>query len=228
MATATKGSKNGTTNRIKDNLPENPKAETVAVKPLRMRILKLRIRGTAPYMQLRFSQKAMNTMMETMMAGTQAKSKKKREPRDFDEDYKQAFHRLPDGSAGIPASSIRAGCISACRMVGFKMTHAKLSIFIEADGFDVVDGLPLIRIHGTPEKTIMPVRNANGAADLRVRPMWREWYADIRVRFDEDQFSATDAVNLIARVGAQVGLGEGRPDSKESCGLGYGTFEIEQ
>jgi len=36
-----------------------------------------------------------------------------------------------------------------------------------------------------------------------------------------------DVVNLIARVGMQVGIGEGRPDSKASAGLGFGLFEIE-
>jgi hypothetical protein len=38
--------------------------------------------------------------------------------------------------------------------------------------------------------------------------------------------SDTDVVNLISRVGLQVGIGEGRPDSKQSAGLGYGLFEI--
>jgi hypothetical protein len=30
------------------------------------------------------------------------------------------------------------------------------------------------------------------------------------------------------RVGAQVGIGEGRPDSKNSTGMGWGTFEIKE
>jgi hypothetical protein len=32
--------------------------------------------------------------------------------------------------------------------------------------------------------------------------------------------------NLMQRVGLQVGIGEGRPDSRESAGLGWGTFAI--
>lgn len=202
------------------------KKEVVQIKPLRLTVLELVIVGTAPYMQLRFSQKAIGKMMATQQAGTQAKSKKNREARDFDDDYRQAFHLFPDGKPGIPASSIRAACISACRTVGFKMTLAKLSIFCEADGLDIVDGVPLIKIFGTPERSIMPARNANGGTDLRVRPIWKEWKANVRIRFDEDQFSASDACNLLARAGAQVGIGEGRPDSRESAGIGFGTFRI--
>ena len=39
--------------------------------------------------------------------------------------------------------------------------------------------------------------------------------------------SDADIVNLISRVGMQVGIGEGRPDSKQSAGLGFGLFEID-
>ena len=200
--------------------------EVITVLPLRLKVLHVVAVGTAPFMQLRFSAKAIAKMRATHEAGSQGKSKKNREKRDFDDDYKQAFHLFPDGTPGIPAAAIRAACISACRTCGFKMTVAKLSVFCLADGLDIVDGAPLIRIYGTPEQTVMPVRNASGVTDLRVRPLWRAWKANIRIRFDEDQFSAGDAFNLLARAGAQVGIGEGRPDSKESCGMGYGTFDI--
>jgi hypothetical protein len=33
-------------------------------------------------------------------------------------------------------------------------------------------------------------------------------------------------MNLLARVGMQVGIGEGRPDSRESAGIGFGLFRI--
>ena len=48
----------------------------------------------------------------------------------------------------------------------------------------------------------------------------------VRIRFDADQFTLTDVANLFARVGLCGGIGEGRPDSKTSAGIGYGLFEI--
>jgi hypothetical protein len=59
-----------------------------------------------------------------------------------------------------------------------------------------------------------------------VRPLWRKWSADVRIRFDEDQFALIDVTNLLARAGVQVGIGEGRPNSRMSPGIGWGTFEI--
>lgn len=40
-------------------------------------------------------------------------------------------------------------------------------------------------------------------------------------------FSHNDIVNLMMRVGQQVGIGEGRPDSKNSAGMGWGLFDIQ-
>lgn len=184
------------------------------------------IEGTAPYVQARFSAKAMQAMKDKMLAGSIARGKKVREARNFDEDYLQAMHKSDEGWCGIPAGAFRQAMISACRLVGFKMTLAKLSVFVDADGIDAVDGVPLIKIEGVPERIDMAVRNATGVADIRVRPMWRKWKAQVRVNYDADQFTAQDIANLMNRVGMQVGIGEGRPDSRESAGLGWGTFAL--
>jgi hypothetical protein len=199
----------------------------VAIKPANIQTAAFNIVGTAPYVQARFTAKAMQAMMAKMEAGDTAKGKKKREARDFDDDYRQAMHISTDGWHGIPAGAFRQAMISACRLVGFKMTLAKLSVFVQADGFDKVDGVPLVKLtQGEPERMDMAVRNQTGVADIRIRPMWREWGATVRVRYDADQFTLQDVTNLMQRVGLQVGIGEGRPDSRESAGLGWGTFAI--
>jgi hypothetical protein len=197
------------------------------ITPPKISTVVFTIRGTAPFVQARFSAKAMQAMKSKMLAGSTAKGKKARDARNFEDDFHQAQHISTDGWVGIPASAFRQGIISACRLVGFKMTLAKLSVFVEADGFDAVDGIPLIRLDAdAPEMLEMAVRNQTGVADIRVRPMWRKWGAKVRVRYDEDQFTLDDVSNLMARVGLQVGIGEGRPDSKSSAGLGWGTFDL--
>ena len=203
------------------------KTEAITIAAPKFERVKFRIEGTAPYMQARFSAKAMQAMMSKMAAGSTARKGAKKEARDFDEDFRQAQHISTDGWNGIPAAAIRNACIDVCRMVGFKMTHAKMSVFVEADGFDEVDGTPLVRLQGgEPEQTEMATRNATGVADIRIRPMWRAWFVDVVLRYDADQFTATDVANLLARAGEQVGIGEGRPFSKSSNGLGFGTFRI--
>ena len=200
--------------------------QSVTIKPANIQTAEFSIKGTAPYVQARFSGKAMQAMMTKMAAGSTASKSRAKPARDFDDDYRQAMHISTEGWYGIPAGAFRQAMISACRLVGFKMTLAKLSVFVHADGFDKIDGIPLIRLEGTPERTDMAVRNATGVADIRVRPMWREWSAKVRVKYDADQFTLQDVTNLMQRVGMQVGIGEGRPDSRESAGLGWGTFDL--
>jgi hypothetical protein len=197
--------------------------QTVVIQPPKFKTVEFLIKGTAPYVQHRFWKKG--DIMETQRAGSQAKSKKRHEPRNFERDYEESKHKSKDGWCGIPASSFRNASISACRIAGFVMTRAKLAIFVEADGLDQ-DGMPIVRINGESEMHTAYARNDNGSVDIRSRPMWREWTAKVRIRFDADMFSETDVANLLHRVGQQVGLGEGRPDSKESAGLGWGLFEI--
>lgn len=205
----------------------NAKQQIITISPPKFERVRLRLQGTAPYMQARFSAKSMQAMMAKHAAGSTAKKGSKKDPRDFDEDFRQAMHLSTDGWVGVPAAALRNACIDVCRMVGFKMTHAKMSIFIQADGNDIVDGAPLVKLDAPePERVDMATRNATGVADIRVRPMWRQWAINVVVRYDADQFTQFDVVNLIARAGEQVGIGEGRPFSKSSNGLGYGTFEI--
>jgi len=208
--------------------PEEKKEErTIVIEAPKFEIAAIRIRGLAPYVQHKFSAKARAQMIEKQRAGDQAKKGRKRAPKNFEQTYKDAMHVSREGWHGIPAPAFRNACISACRIVGFKMTHAKLSVFIEADGFDADDGTPLVKINkGKPRVHESSVRNESGVADIRWRPMWEEWEAIVRVRYDADQFSATDVYNLIARAGMQVGVGEGRPDSSNSNGQGWGMFEV--
>lgn len=203
--------------------------QVVTIAPPNIQSVELRITGTAPYVQARWTAKAMQAMRTKQEAGSQSRKGTKRAPRDFDADFKQAQHVSTEGWIGIPASAFRNACISACRLVGFKMTLAKLSLFVEGDGLDAENGIALVRLDAdAPEKTEMAVRNETGVVDIRVRPMWRTWAARVRIRYDADQFSVTDIVNLMWRVGAQVGIGEGRPDSKESAGMGWGLFTVER
>ncbi len=184
------------------------------------------IEGTAPYLQNKFSAKAQAMIKAKQEAGSQGKGKKEREAKDFTALFEGATYRMKNGDFGIPAPAFRDAIISACRIVGFTMTHAKLGVFILADGYDVDDGTPLVKIKGKRTQDERHVRLESGVCDIRVRPIFNEWSAKLRVSFDNGMFSEKDIANLLMRVGLQVGIGEGRHDSKKSAGIGLGTFKL--
>jgi hypothetical protein len=196
----------------------DPKANgMIVIQPLKSRTARFLIEGIVPYVQQCFTEKAKAQIRETQMAGSQSRKGKKREPKDFDALYRAAMHKSTEGWIGIPAGAFRSAMISACRLVGFKMTIAKLSIWVDGDGIDAIEGTPLVRItKGDPRPVEHHAPNTSGGIDLRCRPMWREgWQAIVRASWDD-----------LARVGLQVGVGEGRPDSKRSAGMGWGRFRV--
>lgn len=185
--------------------------------------------GTAPYVSNKFSAEAREMMRAKQEAGSQAKKGSKREAKDFAKCFRESMHAFPDGTYGVPATCFRQAMVSACRIVGFKMTLAKLALFVLPDGEDCDDASPLVRFaKGEPEHFESCTRNETGVADIRVRGKWATgWQIILRVQYDSDMFSAADVRNLLERVGVQVGIGAGRPDSKTSCGQGWGTFAVE-
>jgi hypothetical protein len=189
--------------------------------------IKFRIIGTAPLMTHKFSQKALNQIREKQTATE--KVSRQRSPKDYEEEYNGARYTSMQGWDGLNAVSIKCSMVNACRYVrGLPMTQAKGLVFVMSEGFDKESGTPLVRIQGCePIHDTRPVRLESGVTDLRNRPRYDNWYADIVVEFDADMLTATDVANLLNRAGRQVGICEGRPGSTNSMGIGFGTFRIE-
>lgn len=207
-----------------------PKAadKHISIQPPNFQVVKFTIRGTAPYVQNKFSAVDRQKMHLAHEKGEQARKDKKKEPKNFQKCYEGSLRKDRSGWYGIPAPAFRNGMIDACRMVGFTMTHAKCSLFIVADGYDADDGMPLVRItKGKPKYHEVLVSNSDGSPDLRARGRWDEgWEAEITVRYNADQFTAADVANLLMWMGVSIGVGAGRPFSKDSPGTGNGTFEL--
>jgi len=203
--------------------------EAVQVRPPNFKTAEFTISGTAPLVVHRFSAKTKQEMKLKMETGKASSSKKNREARQTDDLFQESRYISPDGWDGFHASALRNAMISACRLVGFKMTLAKMSVFIVQDGWDAAEPqIPLVRIYGPAVKQEDMARVETGQPYVTVRAAYHDWKAKVKIRWDADQFTATDIANLLSRVGMQVGIGEGRPDSKNSAGMGWGTFAIQQ
>jgi hypothetical protein len=202
---------------------------TVSIKPPTFGVAQFRIRGLTPLVIHRFSAKTKQEIKQKMETGKAAASRKNRDAKSTDDLFQEARYVARDGWDGIHAGAFRAALISACKLVGFKMTLAKLSIFIVPDGVDAKEPqIPLVRIHGKASKQEDVARVETGQPYVTVRAAYHNWAADLHLRWDADQFTISDLTNLLARAGMQVGIGEGRPDSKNSAGMGWGLFQIEE
>ena len=187
-----------------------------------------RIRGNAPLVMHAFSKEELDKMLATHMQGDAAKGKKKREPKDPDKLFLQSQHKSPEGWEGIPATAFKSGMVDACRLTGVKMTYARLSIYVLADGYDAEDtSMPLVRItKGKPHPVINRVTIGQRKPDVRIRAMWDPgWEAVVRMKWFNNQMEAQSVLNLLSHLGI-TGIMEGRVKPDSSCGMGWGTFEV--
>lgn len=198
----------------------------IEITPPNFQILPIRVEGTAPLMLHKFSEKMRKQIQEKQT--TKDATKKKREPKDYAAEFNAARY-IAEGKKwdGIPAGAFRAAMIRACsRVDGLPMTVAKGAFFLIAQGHDVTDSTPLIRIEGAVAHDTRPVRLESGVADLRNRPRYDSWACELQVQYDADLLSANDVANLLARAGSQVGVGELRPQGPNSYGGDFGTWRV--
>jgi len=206
---------------------KNQQAVTIKAPAFQTAVFKLV--GTAPLVIHRFSEKTKAQMLAKMEAGKSASSKKNRDPKDIEATYNEARYISKEGWDGFNASSIRCACIDVCRLVSFKMTLAKMSIFCIADGWDATEPqIPLVRIIGKPVMQEDMARVETGQPYVTIRAAYHDWKANVKIKWDTDQFALADVTNLVMRVGVQCGIGEGRPFSKNSAGMGWGTFDVSE
>ena len=138
---------------------------------------------------------------------------------------------------GFDALQVRAGLAGLSRMFGgamrgFRQVGIGAARQVGAKMTDTIGKLLTALPEGWKEAAdwagdMTDMSNQTGVADIRIRPRWDEWSANLRVRFDREQMSDEDIINLLVRAGLQCGICEGRPDSSNSFGLGWGLFEID-
>ena len=115
-----------------------------------------------------------------MLAAQQTKTRKAKEPKDPDKEFERRRYKLLDGRDGFPAVGFKGAIVGGARLFdGVTMTALKTQLYVHGEpaGLDLlvpIDGLCTMR-----EDT---VRVGNGVADLRYRPMYWPWKADLADR----------------------------------------------
>lgn len=176
----------------------------------------IRVEGRSRLVMHRFPEKARKQLRDKK-SGIKTRD---RSPTDPEAEYQAAMHTFADGSPGFPCKGFKASILKAAHKdLGIPRTFVSNALFIESDG-DNQDGDEMVRIECQegPKMREDHVRVASGAADLRYRPEFITWTADLRIEYDTDWLTLDTIVSLIDRAGFGIGVGEDRP----GCGKGGG------
>lgn len=197
----------------------------ITIPKIEPKTLLISVRGTTPLLVCAWSEKAKRMILDKQ----EHKANKARPPKNPHEDYMNALYTSTDGWTGVPAGGIKGSLVNACRAVsGLPMTLAKRMIFVKAQGY-TKDGQGLVRIYGEHHMHQGMVRIDNGkTADIRFRPEYKKWGAQIEIDFLSNVISAEQVANLVMLAGYIEGWCEHRPGAPKSNTGDLGRFEIIQ
>jgi hypothetical protein len=189
---------------------------TVEILDFAIREVVIPIVGISPLIVHRWSEKS-KKMIEDKQSGKP--KNKKHDIRMPEEDYEAAKHRSVDGWEGFPAAGFKAAMIRGAKMIGMVMKDTQTSFFIKAD----CEETQLVKIHGESRLRTDPVRVGPGTADLRYRPEYPSWYAELTVEFNSGVLSLHQIHQLVKAAGYGCGIGEMRPEKGK---FNYGRFKL--
>ena len=199
---------------------ETASTPVVQIASLQAETLLIPIVGTAPLIVHRFSEKAKRQMLDNMQG-----KKSPKLPKDPQAEYEGAFYRFKDDPGyGFPAIGFKAAAVEASRFYDKSVTKVALRQFIFVSGEIGVDGVPLVRIDGTPTMREDVVRVGMGGTDLRYRPEFLEWRTSLELTYVSSCITRDSVLSLIDAAGMGVGVGEWRPEKQGA----HGTFTIDQ
>jgi hypothetical protein len=190
--------------------------KSVEVLEFSIREVVVPIVGISPLVVHKWSVKAMREIADKQ-AG-KAKNKK-HDIRIPEEDYEMAKHVSPQGWEGFPAAGFKAAMIRGAKMIGMVMKDTQTAFFVKADDEET----QLIKINGTPRMRTDMVRVGMGSADIRYRPEYPEWSANLTIEFNSGVVSLDQIYQLVKAAGYGCGIGEMRPEKGK---FNFGRFKL--
>lgn len=187
----------------------------VEIKDFKIRQVTIPIRGISPLIIHNFDQK----ITQEMEAKQQGKAKtEKHKIRVPESDFEGAKHKSPLGFDGFPAGGFKKALIRGAKMTGLVMKDTQMSFFVKAD----CEETQLVKIDGDCRMRTDMVRVGMGSADIRYRPEYLNWSANLVIEYNEGLISLDQIFQMIMAAGYGCGIGDWRPER----GGGYGRFEL--
>ncbi len=191
---------------------------SVEILEFSIRQVTIPILGISPLIVHAWSEKS-KKMITDKQAG-KAKNKK-HEIRNPEDDYEQAKHKSPLGWEGFPAAGFKACLTRAAKVIGMIMKDTQMAFFVKAD----CEETQLVRIYGEPRMRIDMVRLGQMVSDIRYRPEYPVWSAELTIEFNSGILSIEQIYQLVKAGGYCVGLGEMRPERTK---FNFGRFKLTQ
>jgi len=188
----------------------------ITLKPIAPKNLSFWIKSISIMVQHQWSEKGLGQLAMT----AQERKKQPKTARDPEGDAAAACYRTDKGEYGIPLVAFKAALIGAAHKdFGLEKTLLRKALFVPTSDSGGI--IPIETEDYILREDI--VRVGIGQTDIRYRPQFTTWRANIVIQIDTELLKPEDIVNLVNRAGFSVGIGEWRPEK----GGEWGRFELD-
>lgn len=198
---------------VKKQIEQKEQKLEIVVPKLNLGMLKVQLKGNNLLMD-KFPENVREQILDKQIG----KTKGKKQMRNMDLEYENAFHKLPNGDIGFPAQGFKSAMIESTSFVGAKDFSKKL-----LKGIQIInsEGNDLIAIK---YKKISKLKHYPKGGNTKISPMLENWECELVIQYDQNNISPQDLVNLLNYAGFYYGIGIWSPRAK--CGGKYGMYEI--
>ena len=129
------------------------------------------------------------------------------------------LYKFKDGKrTGFPAVGFKAAIVRGGKMLLYELADLQENIFVMPDEGDLVE------IQGDYALRTDMVRVGMGNTDRRHRPEYRNWKANLKIKYNEVLFSENEIMTSVDLAGFHIGIGEWRPEKAKTGN--YGTWKL--
>jgi hypothetical protein len=200
-------------------------ADQIQIQAIESETILVPIVGTSPLIVHNFSEKSKRQMLEAQQG-----KKAMKEARDPEAEFLAAFYRIASSDGedryGFPVTAFKAATVGAARFwKGLKMTELRQFMFFHGK-YTEADPQQLVEITGEPHmrEDVVRLGGASRSADLRYRPEFPEWTAQLTVTYVKSALSRDSLLSFIDAGGMGIGIGEWRPERRGE----FGTYAVDQ
>lgn len=210
-------------------MAQKKEAKILEIKPINLQRMTVRVVGER-LITHKFSEKSKKEMQDKQKKTTKTKKRPLRKP---ESEFRHALYWLGKNGQGVkcgkdvtkhkygfgfPAVAFKAATVGACRSVdGLAMTELRGWFHIIGEFVKIESKPPVMRTD--------TVRIGKGSTDLRYRPEFGKWHADLNIQFNADLLTAEQLINMVNIGGFSMGVGERRPSQK--CADTFGMYHVE-
>ena len=187
----------------------------IVINPPNFQQVKLKVTGLTPLIQNKMKESILKDMEDVRTGKAKKSTRKAVDPK---KEYLKSSYIQDDGSFGFPASAFKQCAVRAGKGLGLAMTDTRTLFFVlpnapDGECVSIKSNKPILRKDPVNVKT---------GKDLRFRPEFRNWKAELLVKFDADRITIEQIANLLNHGGQTVGVGEWRPEKHGT----FGTFQV--